>query len=512
MSRSTPLDHLVDQFKDPLAFLRELVQNALDAQSEEVDITIEFTPGAGPTGVMVIAVDDFGEGMTRQIIDTKLTRLFSSDKDGDLTKIGKFGIGFASVFAIEPDAVCVDSGRGGESWRILFDADRRFSRIALDSPQDGTTVKVIKTIQADALQGWIERARQTVLHWCRHSKAEIRFQGTPINATLDLPDAVVRTRLEEPGTEIVVGLSTDGSSFAGFYNGGLTLLETTDADRPGLWFKISSRYLEHTLSRDSIIKDASYDKAMAMVDDLAKGALLDALVDALAEAVEGSEPGRTQSLGRLVASRVLGTSVEKRSAPKAVLRRVDGRTLTMGEARTLGKARKLAAARVVSPLTEALEAEGIAVVHGGALASAFQQAELPVANVRWCAPLIDDAPPPGWPRLRDGLKRVWGASEVAVAWFAYDGAGLVDAPAIVQKVPGGLTLTSKALVFDRKQTLVVNRDHSAFPALVSLATTEPELAAYQLIKLALVQTELTKAEDSRLAAAATEARCQRLGI
>ena len=31
------LDNLVDQFSDPLVFLRELVQNALDAGSPEVD-------------------------------------------------------------------------------------------------------------------------------------------------------------------------------------------------------------------------------------------------------------------------------------------------------------------------------------------------------------------------------------------------------------------------------------------------------------------------------------------
>ena len=42
---------------------------------------------------------------SREIIETKLTRLFSSQKDGDRTKIGKFGIGFVSVFAIGPDVV-----------------------------------------------------------------------------------------------------------------------------------------------------------------------------------------------------------------------------------------------------------------------------------------------------------------------------------------------------------------------------------------------------------------------
>ena len=42
--------------------------------------------------------------MDEQIIDNELTRLFSSSKEDDLTKIGKFGIGFTSIFAIQPES------------------------------------------------------------------------------------------------------------------------------------------------------------------------------------------------------------------------------------------------------------------------------------------------------------------------------------------------------------------------------------------------------------------------
>ena len=40
----------------------------------------------GP-GIMSVRVDDFGEGMDAEIIDTRLTRLFSSSKDGELAAI-----------------------------------------------------------------------------------------------------------------------------------------------------------------------------------------------------------------------------------------------------------------------------------------------------------------------------------------------------------------------------------------------------------------------------------------
>ena len=67
------LENLVNQFTDPYACLRELIQNAMDAGSETVDIYFEFNPyESGNKGIAIIHLDDTGEGMTRRIIDTKL--------------------------------------------------------------------------------------------------------------------------------------------------------------------------------------------------------------------------------------------------------------------------------------------------------------------------------------------------------------------------------------------------------------------------------------------------------
>ena len=54
---------------------------------------------------MRVAVRDRGEGMTRDIIENQLLVLFRSTKEKDDTKIGKFGIGFASVLAPDPEVV-----------------------------------------------------------------------------------------------------------------------------------------------------------------------------------------------------------------------------------------------------------------------------------------------------------------------------------------------------------------------------------------------------------------------
>ncbi|MBV1862254.1 MAG: hypothetical protein KUG77_27795 [Nannocystaceae bacterium] len=63
------LDELVNQFSDPLSFLRELVQNAIDAGSHEVETSTSFE-AKGEAGTAVIAVSDWGGGMSREIIET----------------------------------------------------------------------------------------------------------------------------------------------------------------------------------------------------------------------------------------------------------------------------------------------------------------------------------------------------------------------------------------------------------------------------------------------------------
>src|SRR5690606_23328588 len=157
LSVDDALDRLVNQFSDSMAFLRELIQNALDAGSEEVEVWFERRDGR-----MIIHVDDWGEGMNREIIETRLTRLFSSSQAGDRTTIGQFGIGFVSVSAIEPEAVCIDTSRDGEHWRILFDAQRKFSLIRRDEPVEGTKLQIFKLATVAEYEQFRRRAGEVV--------------------------------------------------------------------------------------------------------------------------------------------------------------------------------------------------------------------------------------------------------------------------------------------------------------------------------------------------------------
>ena len=73
---SETLDNLVTQFSSVWDFLRELVQNSIDAGSSSVEVWTEFQIEAGESeGVISIHVDDFGEGMNEEIIDDQLTQI-----------------------------------------------------------------------------------------------------------------------------------------------------------------------------------------------------------------------------------------------------------------------------------------------------------------------------------------------------------------------------------------------------------------------------------------------------
>ena len=275
------LDSLVHQFSDPWSFLRELIQNAIDADSPEIDVCVEFEE----PDLMVVEVRDAGSGMDRQIIDTRLTRLFASSKEGDYTKIGRFGIGFVSVFAIDPEVVCLDTGRNGEYWRVLFRKDRSFERIVLDTPIEGTTIRLYKRASEDECRAAKVRAREVLGHWCKHARVDIRCDGVSISRPLHLDADCVITH-EEEGTTLLLGYVEEREGLRGYYHSGLTLHEEHDDRLPYIAFKLDSRYLEHTLTRDNVIRDDNYAKAMGIVGRLAQTRLIEQLVETLAQWTE----------------------------------------------------------------------------------------------------------------------------------------------------------------------------------------------------------------------------------
>jgi molecular chaperone HtpG len=254
-------ENLVEQFSDPFTFYRELIQNAMDAGSNQVDVRVEYLEDRS---MVLVTVRDAGEGMTEAIINDQLTRFFASTKEQDLTKIGKFGIGFASVFALRPELVMVDTGRAGEFWRVVFQGTTDYKLFRITDAVEGTVVKLYKKLDPMELETFTQRSRETIAHWCRYSDTQISFNGELINLPLEV-DSVCQAVHSQPGTTVAVGFTAELPGAYGLYNRGLTLKEGSQEEFPGITFRVKSHYLEHTLTRDNVLQDDNYFKAMAIV-------------------------------------------------------------------------------------------------------------------------------------------------------------------------------------------------------------------------------------------------------
>ncbi len=286
-------------------FLRELVQNAMDAGTPRIEVSISHGDG-----VLECEVRDFGEGMDEAIIDGQLTRLFSSTKENDRLKIGKFGIGFTSIFAIEPDLVRVLTGRHSENWEVLFHPDRSFQKRRVEDVHSGTRILLYKRMPIAGAAPFVTEARDVLTYWCEHAETPIYFydrtgeseaktakqapdaqsadpfaafasveeEGERIDQPFALPDTLMSVVHSSNGIEVVIAYTA--TVHWAFFNGGLTLLRSEESEvleqfstrLRHVSFKVKSPRLEHTLTRDNVLRDEHYFEAMAEV--VQAGALL----------------------------------------------------------------------------------------------------------------------------------------------------------------------------------------------------------------------------------------------
>jgi molecular chaperone HtpG len=515
------LTQLVHQFSDPLAFYRELIQNSIDAGSTRIEVTLSFQPGppGSPRGVAVAAVQDWGEGMNRQIIEKYLLTVFRSSKEGDLTKIGKFGIGFLSVFAPGPELVVVDTGRDGEDWRILFRPDLSYELLRGPEPVEGTRVRLHKEMGPAEYSAFAARSREAVARWCRHAGAEVTFAAggaaglpPPAPESVRAPfvvDAPFQVEYREEGTAVVAGPAYDLPPAGGFYNRGLTLLETSEELVPGVTFKVASRYLEHTLTRDNVRRDRGFTKVLELVRRLADGPLADRLRQELPAAARQPERRRDYLALLRYASAQQVIDDDELWFP-----------LCSGGA-AMGAALRKSARRVghtpfASPgdaVATALAARGEVVLaeEPAALEVATRVTGLPLlrASVGYSLARLTAAPPPGAAALCQALAELLaaaGARATRVCFGAVLGtdAGQVGTLCAEPGVPEPAARAGCS-PFGRRapETLCLNESVPAVMAAARLAERAPALAASLCLRaLAMRWGALDPDLDWRITAAA----------
>jgi len=293
------LEDLVAQFSDRYAFARELVQNSLDAGAARVELVFTWADG-----VLDVAFVDDGEGMDRATIEGYLLTLFRSTKEDDLTKIGKFGIGFVSLFAMQPFEVVVTTGRDLLAHRVTFDEHRAWTLEELDEPIEGTTVCLRVRCGREAARKEAERVVASAERWCRFAPAEVvhRAEGlsrwTPgrIEGRFEV-DAPVSVTVEEDGLRAVLGPCGLDKPPVVFVSGGLTLWTGHLDVVPGVTFVVEGRHLEHTLTRDNVRRDRHFTKVVDRLTAAARHRLTPAVTE---ELVRATREGPRQRLDALL--------------------------------------------------------------------------------------------------------------------------------------------------------------------------------------------------------------------
>ena len=384
------VDDMVRQFADPYAFLRELVQNGIDAGATALEVRVE----RGASGATVTSVADDGCGMSRAVIEGPLLTLFQSSKEDDSSKIGKYGIGFVSVFALAPDRVEVRTRTAAESWLVRLFGDHSFElEEGAIRPGTGSEVALLHAMTVEDFANHARLTKEGLSHWCRHAHVPITLfivdgegggETTAINTPLSVQAAASITVVE--GDErFVVGLgdpataSSEGverqPSFCGLYNRGLTLLQSNDAE-PGLeWFrfKIDSPKLAHTLSRDNVRRDREHRRLLKRVREIVAGPLIEELYRQLAQAAEEAAAGGCERYAALLEA-ALAPTIRKRTeiVPLPLASAMNGKwTMPLADvlhARSPIGRKMLLVADESAPLTLALAGIGRPVVRHLALA------------------------------------------------------------------------------------------------------------------------------------------------
>lgn len=538
------LDNLVNQFANPYDFLRELVQNAIDAGTPRVEVWTRYRADAG---VLELHVDDFGAGMDEAVIDGFFTRLFASTKEDDLSKIGRFGIGFTSVFAIAPEAVLVRTGRHGESWELLFHADRSFDKVRLREPISGTRVTLFKRMDAAEARLAAAESLRTLRWWCEHCDTPILFSERDADApdspqapsasadpfadfvtTDDKKISCIDSNIYQKSIEINQKFSVESDLFIAFsangvegiigytdqpryafYNGGLTLLNTRSAEALGefaetlshLCFKVKSRSLEHTLTRDNVIQDEGWARVMGELVRAAD-ALFERLVERAEAALQSGLPLDEHHARLAVELGVPGAARRvQRLRDRALFRDANGTAVRLAELER-AEDREGALLLVAGPpaLRRALDADGVLLIEPTPSASALlarclqaggrrSEVEIRPAEEVYALAEPDDAADAELSALvaqAGALLRRAAGWRLGLRLVALHGAR--GAFAVLGPAKGGLFRLGSQHFFRRFQprTLLLNRAHPELSVLALLYRERPRESAWMLAHTLLV--------------------------
>jgi molecular chaperone HtpG len=185
-------DHL---YSDPKVFLRELLQNAIDAITareafdpsfEGGKVELELVPEEGDNPAQLILIDN-GVGLTEAEVHQFLAQIASSSKrdvDSDRDFIGQFGIGLLACFMVSNEIVMItQSAKGGPAleWHGYVDGSYSVKELEGEFPV-GT--QVFLRARADRKKFFrSDMLRQLIKHFGEYLPVSISLDGVRMNGS-----------------------------------------------------------------------------------------------------------------------------------------------------------------------------------------------------------------------------------------------------------------------------------------------------------------------------------------
>jgi hypothetical protein len=197
---------IYSQSASPLAPVRELIQNALDASPRGGRVEVRSSaPAEG--GDREVAIADHGRGMTRAELLDDLLVPFRSGKEDDPDAIGEHGIGFLSALEIAPRLEVV-TATATEGSRLVIEpvgagppyADFTFSLTAIEPhrrPPPGTTVRLL--LDRPVARSSLAQAVAAVAGLVDPAAARILVNGEPANTARARMRRVARVPVGDHG-------------------------------------------------------------------------------------------------------------------------------------------------------------------------------------------------------------------------------------------------------------------------------------------------------------------------
>lgn len=315
---------------DPARSFGELIANYID--SYPAYTAFEKRPAAITSSTRTLSITDWGEGMPLERLRLLLT-LGGSDKRGDDTKIGRFGIGFFSVFnpVLGVRRVTVTTRCEGHSVELELLAEPgerpRVSAKVLSGKLDFSTRVAAEFSEESAVRACLRRARECLEYYpCPVTMNGMQYDSVWTSARNTTADTFetgkVRGFLDESGRATVLSKYQHVITFSlrSFITGNDD--ESRDLrdfrrhlfpfiDRVGT--VVNCDDLRLTISRDSYYLDTANERMVDAVRNTSLKRLLRELIDPTLDPVR-----RTGLVlaNQYVLSRVLADCLKRRRSRK----------------------------------------------------------------------------------------------------------------------------------------------------------------------------------------------------